>query len=127
VADVHKRAGDVDQALAVFGEALEQVEQTGQRIYEAELHRLEGETLLRRVPAPTAAAEARFHRALTIAQKQKARWWELRAAISLARLWQAQGKPREACEVLKPVYAWFTEGFDTPDLREAKVLLDELR
>ena len=127
LADAHRRAGDADRALEVLGTALEQVERTDERVYEAELYRLKGAVLLSRVPASTGEAEGCFRRALAVAQTQKARWWELRAATSLARLWQLQGKPREACDLLAPVYAWFAEGFDTPDLEEAAVLLDELR
>ena len=126
LADVHRRAGDADRALEVLGEALEQVEQTDQRVYEAELHRLKGAVLLARTPSPTGEAEACLRRALAVAEGQKARLWELRAATDLARLWQAQGRPREARALLEPVYAWFTEGFDTPDLKEAKALLEEL-
>jgi predicted ATPase len=84
-------------------------------------------TIALRSPEPDAAkAEAHFERAVAIARKQQAKSWELRAAISLARLWRDQGKPNQARELLAPVYGWFTEGFDTLDLKEAKALLDEL-
>ena len=100
LADVHRRAGDGDRALEVLGEALEQVERTDERVYEAELHRLKGAVLLAQTPSQADEAEACFRRALAVARAQKARLWELRAATSLARLWQAQGKPREACDLL---------------------------
>ena len=124
LADAHKRAGDAKRALEVLGDALEQVERTDQRVYEAELHRLKGAVILSCVPSPTGEAEVCLQRALAVARRQKARWWELRAATDLAHLWQAQERPREARALLGPVYAWFTEGFDTPDLEEAKTLLD---
>ena len=123
LADVHRRAGDVDRALEVLGEALEHVERTDERVYEAELHRLKGAILLARAPSPTGEAEICLRRALAVARRQKARLWELRAATDLARLWQANGQSREARALLEPVYAWFTEGFDTPDLAEAGRLL----
>jgi predicted ATPase len=127
LADAHRRVGDADQALEVLGEALEEVKLTDERVYEAELHRLRGAVLLSRAPSPTGEAEPCLWRALAVARGQKARLWELRAATDLARLRQAQGEPREARGLLEPVYAWFTEGFDTPDLKEAAALLDELR
>ncbi len=93
---------------------------------EAEVHRIAGETALIS-PLPDAAkAEAYFERALAIARKQKAKSWELRAAMSKARLWRDQGRQDKARDLLAPVYGWFTEGFDTLDLKEAKVLLDQL-
>jgi predicted ATPase len=102
------------------------VVKTGERMGEAELHRVKGELLLTRTPADPAGAEASFHDALKVARRQKAKFWELHAATSLARLWQQQGRKDEAVELLTPVYNWFTEGFDTRDLKEAKVLLKEL-
>ena len=93
---------------------------------EAEVHRTAGEIALMS-PAPEAAkAEAHFERALAVARQQQAKSWELRAAMSMARLWRDQGKPQQARELLAPVYGWFTEGFDTLDLKEAKALLKEL-
>ena len=83
--------------------------------------------LLRQSAPDVAQAEACFQQALVIARRQQAKSWELRAAMSLSRLWQRQGKRAEACELLAPIYGWFTEGFDTADLQEAKVLLAELR
>ena len=92
--------------------------------YEAEIHRIKGVLLL---PVPDAPqAEACFQRALAVARRQQAKSWELRAAMSLSRLWQHQGKHAEAYDLLAPIYGWFTEGFDTADLQEAKALLDEL-
>ena len=107
-----------------MNDALDRVDRTGGRWFEAELHRVRGELLLV-TPAPR-AAEASFRRALTVAREQSARMWELRAAISLARLWRDQNKRTEARDLLAPVYGWFTEGFDTPDLKEAATLLAEL-
>jgi predicted ATPase len=96
------------------------------RWFEAELHRIRGELLRTAHPGATAEAEADFHRAITVARRQDAKLWELRAATSLARLWRDRGKRDEARALVAPVYGWFTEGFDTPDLKEAKALLDEL-
>jgi predicted ATPase len=92
----------------------------------AEAHRLRGELLLCRAAPDAVQAEACFQQALVIARSQQAKSWELRAATSLSRLWQQQGKRDEARELLTPIYSWFTEGFDTADLQEAKALLDEL-
>jgi len=102
------------------------VGKTGERFWEAELHRLKGELLLVLSTDNTTEAEACFHQALDIARRQEAKSLELRAAISLSRLWQQQGKCAAACALLAPIYGWFTEGFDTVDLQEAKALLDEL-
>jgi predicted ATPase len=89
----------------------------------AEAYRLQGSLLLRQAGTAAAQAEACFQQALTIARRQQAKSWELRAATSLARLWQQQGKQAEAHELLAPIYSWFTEGFDTADLRDAQTLL----
>jgi predicted ATPase len=102
------------------------VDKTGERVYEAELHRLKGELLLQQSPDNAAEAETCFHKAIEVAQSQHAKSWELRAATSLARLWQQQDKRQDAYDLLAPVYGWFTEGFDTADLKDAKALLDEL-
>ena len=103
------------------------MEKTGQRVYEAELHRLQGELVLLHAGAEGGAgAEPCFQHALTVARRQEAKSLELRAAMSLSRLWQQQGKHAEAHALLAPVYGWFTEGFDTADLQEAKALLEEL-
>jgi predicted ATPase len=115
-----------DAGLSMVTEALALVEQTGVRWYEAETYRIQGTLLLHQAVPEAAQAEACFQQALAIARRQEAKSWELRAAMSLARLWQQQGKRQEAHDLLAPVYEWFTEGFDTADLREAKQLLDEL-
>ena len=110
----------------MLAEALSVVNNKGERYYEAEIHRLTGELLLACFADQQAASEASFHQALVVARAQQAKSWELRAAVSLGRLWQQQGKRAEAYELLAPVYGWFTEGFDTADLQEAKALLEEL-
>jgi predicted ATPase len=102
------------------------VETTNERWCEAEVNRIAGEVALKSPEANVAKAEANFERALAVARKQQAKSWELRAAMSMARLWRDQGKPQQAREMLAPVYGWFTEGFDTLDLKEAKALLGEL-
>ncbi len=118
--------GTPEAGLAALGEALEHIEKSDQRSYEAEVYRVKAELLLIQAPPDAAEAEASLHRALEVARSQSAKSWELRAATSLARLWQRQGKRAEARELLQPVYDWFTEGFDTQDLKDAKALLDEL-
>jgi predicted ATPase len=117
--------GDIDGALASLTEALAAVDSTGQRYYEAELYRLKGR-LLQKQHSPSAESEAYYHRAIEIARQQRAKSFELRAAISLSQLWRDQGKFEDARSQLKAIYDWFTEGFDAPDLQDAKVLLDEL-
>src|SRR5262249_6829107 len=102
------------------------VEQHEERFWEAEVHRLRGVLLLRQPGAPPAEAETCFQQALNVARRQEAKSLELRAARSLAHLWQQQGKRQEARDLLAPIYGWFTEGFDTADLQDAKALLDEL-
>jgi adenylate cyclase len=124
LAEGQAKAGRLDQALATLKTAFTHVEETDERYFEAELYRLRGEFLLRQ--GDEAAAEASLLKALEVARHQKAKSWELRAATDLARLWQTQGKSGEAYELLAPVYDWFTEGFDTPDLIKAKALLEEL-
>jgi predicted ATPase len=102
------------------------VKATKETIYEAEIYRIAGEIALK-LPQPNASkAETQFERALAVARQQQAKSWELRVAMSLARLWRDQGKVEQARELLAPVYGWFTEGFDTRDLKEAKALLEEL-
>jgi predicted ATPase len=108
------------------GEAMAVVETRGEKWFEAEINRIAGEVELRSPERDTAKAEAYFERALAIARQQQAKSWELRAAMSLARLWRDQGKVQQARKLLAPVYGWFTEGFDTRDLKEAKALLEEL-
>jgi predicted ATPase len=126
LAEAHGIMGQPEAGLAVLTEALTLVETTGERLYEAELHRLRGALLLQQNSANQAEAENFFYQAIVVAQKQSAKSLELRAAISLAKLWYQQGKRQEAHSLLAPVYNWFTEGFDTADLKEAKALLDEL-
>jgi predicted ATPase len=103
------------------------MQQTGEHFWEAEQHRLQGEFLLAHSPADQTTAAAYLHQALEVTRRQQAKSLELRAATSLARLWQSQGKRQDAYDLLAPVYEWFTEGFDTADVQEAKELLDELR
>jgi class 3 adenylate cyclase/predicted ATPase len=125
LAEWYGRAGQGARGLDVLAEARAAAQHRQERFYEAELYRLEGELLLAQSVDRVAEAATCFQHALTIARQQQARWWELRAAISLARLWQ-KGKRGEARELLAPVYGWFTEGFDTADLQEAQALLEEL-
>jgi predicted ATPase len=126
LAEAHGRAGQVEAGLHVLAEAFTVLEDSGERPYEVELHRLKGELLLQHAVTQPGEAEACLQQALTVARRQQAKSWELRTATSLARLWQQQGKRQEAHDLLAPVYSWFTEGFDTADLQDAKVLLDAL-
>jgi predicted ATPase len=119
--------GQLDDAWRCIDDAIEKVERSKERWCEAELHRIAGEIALKPLSPDTEKAEKYFERALAVARQQQAKSWELRAAMSLARLWRSQGKPQQARELLAPVYEWFTEGFDTLDLKEAKAVLDELR
>jgi predicted ATPase len=121
LAEAQAMGGDLEEGLATLVEAFAFVEESGERYYEAELYRLQGELLLKQ--GNHVEAEASFHKAIEVARRQQAKSWELRAAISLARLWQQQGKMDEAHRLLEPIYAWFTEGFDTPDLRKAREIL----
>jgi len=142
LAEGYGQVGAADEGLQVLAEALAVVQHTGERVWEAELHRLKGALVLQarhqslvlagsmlhttgHTPQ-TAEAEAFFHQALAVARRQQAKSWELRAATSLARLWQQQGKRAEARELLAPIYGWFTEGFETADLHEARTLLEDL-
>jgi predicted ATPase len=113
----------VDEGLRMLAEAVTAVDESGQRLYDAELQRLRGELLLRQAAPDAVQAEACFQAALDVARRQEAKPWELRAAMSLARLWQSQGKRQDAHDLLLPVYEWFTEGFDTADVQDAKGLL----
>lgn len=122
LAEAYAQADQSVEALRILGEALALVETTGERFYEAELYRLRGELWLRQ--GQTATAEASFRQALEIARRQEAKLWELRAAMSLARLRQKQGRSAEARQSLAEIYGWFTEGFDAPDLIEARELLN---
>ena len=126
LARAHAQLGQFDDAWRCIGEAMTAVETTKERWCEAEVHRIAGEIALMSPERNAAKAEAYFERALAIAREQKAKSWELRAAMSMARLWRDQGKRQQARDLLAPVYGWFTEGFDTLDLKEAKALLDEL-
>jgi predicted ATPase len=118
--------GQFDDAWRCIGEAMTAVERTKETWFEAEVNRVAGEVALMLSEPDSAKAEAYFNRALTVSRQQQAKSWELRAAISLARLLREEGKVQQARGLLAPVYRWFTEGFDTRDLREAKALLDEL-
>jgi predicted ATPase len=127
LADVADQLDHRTESLQALAEAHTLVEQHEERAWEAEIARLRGVVLLRQTETPQAEAEAWLQRALQVARSQEAKALELRAAMSLCRLWQQQGKRTEAYELLAPVYGWFTEGFDTADLQEAKALLEELR
>jgi len=116
-------AGQIEEALTLLNEALQIADRTGERWFAAELNRHKGQLLLRQ--GRSGVAEELYRKALSIAEEQGAKLWELRAATSLARLRRDQGRHTEARDLLAPVYGWFTEGFDTPDLKEAKALLDQ--
>jgi len=118
--------GKFDDAGRCIGEAMTAVETTKEGWYQAEINRIAGEIALNSPDPDAARAEAYFERALAFARQQQAKSWELRAAMSLALLWRNQRKVQEARELLAPIYGWFTEGFDTRDLKEAKALLAEL-
>jgi predicted ATPase/DNA-binding SARP family transcriptional activator len=124
LAESQTKAGQPEQGLTTLVEALALVEETDERHWEAELHRLRAELLL--MQGEDAEAEAALHKAIEVARRQYAKSWELRATTSLARLWQQQGRTDEARPMLAEIYGWFTEGFDTADLQEAKALLEEL-
>jgi len=135
LAEAYGKAGQIEEGLTTLTEALAAVDRTEQRMYEAELYRLKGGLLLAqegsRLQAigyreKTEEAEVCFHKAIEIARRQSAKSLELRAVMSLSRLWQQQGKKDEARQLLAEIYNWFTEGFDTKDLQEAKALLEEL-
>ena len=124
LARAYALAGQIEEAVTHLDDALQIVEKTGERWFAAELNRHKGEFLLRQ--GHSEAAEKLYRNALSIAEEQQAKFWELRAAASLARLHRDQGRRAEARDLLAPVYGWFTEGFNTPDLKEARALLDEL-
>jgi class 3 adenylate cyclase/predicted ATPase len=124
LAEAEASAGRLDAGLARLDAELATIEQSGQHWFDAEVHRTRGELLLQRAPSD---AETAFMRAIEIARNQQARTFELRAATSLARLWRDQNKRTEAHDLLAPVYGWFTEGFDTLDLKQAKALLEQLK
>ena len=118
--------GQPDDARRCIDDAIDKVERSEEKWCEAELHRIAGEIALKSLAPDPEKAEAYFDRALAVARQQQTKSWELRAAMSLARLLRDRGKRAKACDLLAPVYGWFTEGFDTLDLKEAKILLDEL-
>ena len=126
LARAYAELGEFDDAWRCVGEAMKMVETTKERVWEAEVNRVAGEIALKSPEPDAVKAEAYFERALAVARQQRAKSWELRAAMSMARLWRDQGKREKARELLAPVYGWFTEGFDTRDLKDAKALLDEL-
>jgi predicted ATPase len=137
LAEAYGKAGQAEDGLAALAEALTLVDKTGERFYEAELYRLKGELSLQSrqvetsqgksgVRSPESEAEECFHKAIDIVRRQQAKSLELRAVMSLSRLWQRQGRKDEARQMLAEIYGWFTEGFDTKDLQEAKALLEEL-
>jgi predicted ATPase len=126
-----RMAGQVDKGFAILAKAMALIESTGERFWEAELYRLKGELTLKRPEAgsdPTVKEEAEscFWQAIEVARRQSAKSWELRATTSLARLLAKQGRRDEARSMLAEIYGWFTEGFDTRDLKDAKALIDEL-
>jgi predicted ATPase len=124
LAEAQAKAGHPEEGLATLAEAFALVEETDERHWEAELYRLRAELLL--MQGDEAEAEASFHKAIEVARRQQAKSWELRATVSLCRLWRQQGRMDEARQMLAEIYGWFTEGFDTPDLQEAKALLEGL-
>jgi predicted ATPase len=126
LARAHAELTQFDEAWSCISEAMTAVVTTKETWFEAEVNRVAGEIALNSPKSDAAKAEAYFERALAVARTQQAKSLELRAATSLARLWRDQGKPQQARELLAPVYGWFTEGFDTLDLKESKALLDEL-
>ena len=126
LAKAHAELGKFVDAWRSIDEAIGAVETTKETMFEPEVYRIAGEIALKSPEPDAAKAQAYFERALAVARKQQAKSWELRAAMSIARLWRDQGKTAEARELLAPVYGWFTEGFDTRDLKEAKALLEEL-
>jgi predicted ATPase len=127
LAEVYGKAGQTEVGLALLREALAVVPATAEHWWEAELYRLQGELLLQASTRQTwPEAEENFHQALSVARHQQAKSLELRAAMSLGRLWQQQGKCDATRELLAPLYGWFSEGFETADLQEAKALLDAL-
>jgi predicted ATPase len=124
LAEAQRAAGHCEAAARTLDDALAMVERTRERFYAAELHRLRGLFLAQQGAGEE--AETHLMRALSIAHEQQAHGWSLRAATSLAQLWVEQGRRAEVHDLLAPIYSWFTEGFDTPDLKDAKALLDEL-
>ena len=126
LARAHAELGQFADAQRCIGEAMTAVETTDERWWESEVYRVAGEIALQSSEPDAAKAESYFQQAITVARKQQAKSLELRAVMSMARLWRDQGKRDEARDLLAPVYGWFTEGFDTLDLRDAKALLGEM-
>jgi class 3 adenylate cyclase/predicted ATPase len=126
LAEACGKVGQLDEGLRTLEDALAAVQRNEESHYEAEVYRLKGELLLQVAPAHQEEAEENFQHALAVARRRQAKSWELRVAMSLSRLWQQQGKRDEARQLLEPIYNWFTEGFDTADLQEARALLEEL-
>ena len=126
LATAHADSGQFDDAWRCIGKAMTAMQETRERWCEAEAHRVAGEIALKSPQRDAAKAQAYFEHSLSVARVQQAKSWELRAAMSLARLLGDQGKRQSAHDLLAPVYGWFTEGFDTGDLRAAKALLGEL-
>jgi predicted ATPase len=124
LAEAHQKRGQAAAGVSMLSEALVDVSETNAHFVEAELHRLKGELLLQQSSDNATEAESCFQQAIAIAQNQSAKSWELRAATSLAKLWREQRKRHEAYDLLAPIYNWFTEGFDTADLKDAKALLE---
>jgi predicted ATPase len=126
LAEAYVEGGHPEAGLKALDEALDVLDTTEARFYVAELYRLKGALLMKQTVPDESQAETCFHQAFDIARRQQAKSWELRAATSLARLWQSEGKCQEAYDLLAPVYGWFTEGFDTADLMDGRALLQEL-
>jgi predicted ATPase len=126
LAQAYGEVGQFDNAWHCISEAVTVIENAKERWFEAEVYRIAGEIALKSPQPDAAKAEANFERALAVARQQQAKSFELRASMSLACLWRDQGKMQQARELLAPVYGWFTEGFDTRDLKEAKALLEEI-
>jgi predicted ATPase len=126
LAEACGEGGHPEEGLNAMAKVEAVMDTSEARWYQAELYRLKGTLLLQQMVPDRSQAEACFQQALAIARRQQAKSWELRAAMSLSRLWQQQGKRTEAYDLLAPLYGWFTEGFDPADLQEAKALLDEL-
>jgi predicted ATPase len=124
LAEAQAKAGHPEEGLTTLAEALALVEETNERYCEAELYRLKGELLL--AQGDDAEAEASLHKAVEVGRRQSAKSWELRATVSLSRLWQEQGRIDEARQMLAGICGWFTEGFDTLDLKEARAVLEGL-
>jgi predicted ATPase len=126
LAKAYTAVSNFDEAWRCIGEAIAAMARTKETWWEAEVHRIAGEIERDSLEPDVAKAQTYFDHALAVARQQQAKSWELRACMSIARLWRDRGKVQQARELLAPVYGWFTEGFDTRDLRDAKALLDEL-